>query len=204
MLACLKTGFEAFVNAGSSSEYGLKDHPPTEMEPLEPNSYYAVAKASATMFCTFTARNTGTSISTLRLYSVYGPYEEPTRLMPTLIREGFENRLPPLVNPDTARDFVYVDDVVKALVAAASASDVDRRVINVGTGRETSINDLADLVAQVTHKQVEVLRSPAESGGVSRLCADVTVARQLLGYKPRVNLAEGLRLTLECDPRFGG
>ena len=85
--ACLKTGFEVFVNTGSSSEYGFKDHAPAENEWLDPNSYYAVAKASATLFCRYTARNLGVRIPTLRLYSVYGPYEEPTRLMPTLDRK---------------------------------------------------------------------------------------------------------------------
>ena len=100
------------------------------------------------------------------------------------------------------RDFVYVDDVVEALVAAASASDVDRRIINVGSGCETSINELAALVAEVVGREAEVLHSPAESGGVSHLRADIAIARRLLNYKPRVNLMQGLRLTLERDPRF--
>ncbi len=92
--ACLKTGFEAFVNTGSSSEYGFKDHAPPENELPEPNSHYAVSKVAATMFCRYTAASTGARIATLRLYSVYGPYEEPRRLMPTLILAGLENRLP--------------------------------------------------------------------------------------------------------------
>jgi UDP-glucose 4-epimerase len=100
------------------------------------------------------------------------------------------------------RDFVYVDDVVEALVAASTAPDVDRRIVNVGSGRETSINDLASLVARVTGRKVELLHSPAESGGVARLCADLTAARQLLDYEPRVQLREGLRLMVERDPRF--
>jgi UDP-glucose 4-epimerase len=102
------------------------------------------------------------------------------------------------------RDFVYVDDVVDALVAAATASDVDRRIINVGSGRETSINELAALVARAVEREVEVLHSPAESGGVARLCADISAARRLLGYDPKVGLARGLRMTLERDPKFGG
>jgi len=83
--ACLKTGFDTFVNTGSSSEYGFKDHAPSENELPEPNSHYAVAKVSATMFCQFTARNQKVHIPTLRLYSVYGPFEEPTRLLPRVI-----------------------------------------------------------------------------------------------------------------------
>jgi UDP-glucose 4-epimerase len=91
---------------------------------------------------------------------------------------------------------------VDAMVAAATAADVDRRIINVGTGHDTNINDLAALVAKIGGWKVEVIHSPAESGGVSRLCADVTIARKLLNYEPQVNLEQGLRLTLERDPRF--
>ena len=86
--ACLKTGFEAFVNTGSSSEYGFKDHPAAETDLLEPNSHYAVTKASATLFCRQTAQRERVALRTLRLYSVYGPYEEPSRLMPALIMRG--------------------------------------------------------------------------------------------------------------------
>jgi len=100
------------------------------------------------------------------------------------------------------RVFVYMDDVVEALAAAATASDVDRRTVNVGTGRATSINGLVALVGEVAGRELEVLHSPAESGGVSRLCADISIARRLLEYEPRIDLAEGLRLTLERDPRF--
>jgi nucleoside-diphosphate-sugar epimerase len=90
------------------------------------------------------------------------------------------------------------------LVAAATAADVDRRIINVGAGRETSINDLAARVAEVTGREVDLLHSPAESGGVSHLCADISLARQLLAYEPQVDLLDGLRLMLGRDPRFHG
>src|SRR5262249_24369371 len=99
--ACLETGFEAFVDTGSSSEYGFTDHAPAEDEAPEPNSHYAVAKASATLFCRHTARSRHVHIPTLRLYSVYGPWEEPTRLIPTLLVRGLDGTLPPLVDPDT-------------------------------------------------------------------------------------------------------
>jgi len=117
--ACQESGVEAFVQTGSSSEYGYKDHAPAETEWLEPNSHYAVSKAAATQFCRFTAQKTKTNIQTLRLYSVYGPYEEPTRLIPTVIRRALtQGDLPPLVNPTIARDFVYVDDTVNAFAMA--------------------------------------------------------------------------------------
>src|SRR5204863_142015 len=118
--ACLNTGFDSFVNAGSSSEYGYKNHPPSEQELPEPNSHYAVSKVAATLFCQHTSRREGVRIRTLRLYSAFGAYEDPNRLMPTLIGRCLKGEFPPLVRPETARDYVYIDDVVDAFLLAAS------------------------------------------------------------------------------------
>ena len=138
--AALDVGFEALVNTGSSSEYGFTDHPPSEDERAEPNSAYALTKLSQTMFCRFTAKKHDVHMPTLRLYSVYGPYEEPTRFVPTLIAHGLDRRIPPLASPDVARDFVYTDDVAKAFVLAAERNDTERGgIYNVGTGAQTKL-----------------------------------------------------------------
>ena len=137
--ACLRIGCEALINTGSSSEYGLKDHPPAEDERLEPNSHYAATKASATLLCRCIARSRDVRMPTLRLYSVYGPYEEPNRLVPSLIVHGLRGELPPLTAPATVRDFVYVDDVVDAYLLAATRGGGDPgAVYNVGSGTQTS------------------------------------------------------------------
>ena len=100
------------------------------------------------------------------------------------------------------RDYVYVDDVVSALVAAATAPNVNGMVINVGSGKETSISDLIKAVLDVTGSNTEVIYSSKTLGGVSRLCADLTLASQKLNYRPSIELNDGLRLTLRRDPRF--
>jgi len=100
------------------------------------------------------------------------------------------------------RDYVYVDDVVSALVAAATAPNVNGIVINVGSGKETSIRELIKCVLEVTGSNAEVIYSSQTSGGVSRLCADLTLAREKLNYRPSIELNDGLRLTLRRDPRF--
>jgi len=148
--ACLKTGFEAFINTGSSSEYGAKSHAPAETEFLEPNSHYAVAKAAASQFCQFTARREQVSITTLRLYSAYGPFEDPRRLIPMLILRGLQGAFPPLVAPDTARDYVYVEDVVDAyLLAAAKIQSGAGAIYNVGTGIQTTLREVVDVARTV-------------------------------------------------------
>lgn len=198
--ACLKTGFERFVNAGSSSEYGYKDHAPSEMEPLEPNSYYAVTKASATMFCRCTAQLRGVSLVTLRFYSVYGPYEEPGRLVPTLVVNGRIGRLPALVNPEVARDFVYVADAVEACLLAASRPDQEPgSVYNVGTGTQTSIREVAAVACRVMGITVEPQwgSMPDRAWDTSVWVADNRTIRRKLGWEPRYSFEEGFRQTVQ-------
>ena len=154
--ACLSTGFEAFINTGSSSEYGFKDHPPTETEWLDPNSNYAVSKAAATLFCRHTARERNVHMVTLRLSSAYGPYEEPARLLPTVIVKGLNNELPLLVDPEIARDLIHVDDVVDAYLMAASAGGLERgSVFNVGTSVQTTIRGIIDIARRILEIEPE-------------------------------------------------
>jgi UDP-glucose 4-epimerase len=100
------------------------------------------------------------------------------------------------------RDFVYIDDVVAALVAAANAPEVDRTTINIGSGEEVSINTLIAELGRVMQRQTEVIYNPQDAGGIARLVADLTAARRLLGYKPQVTLREGLGRLLVEDARF--
>jgi nucleoside-diphosphate-sugar epimerase len=88
------------------------------------------------------------------------------------------------------------------MVAAATAPHVDGSVINIGSGKETSINELIKCVQDVTGSNAEVIYNPKTSGGVSRLCADLTLAREKLNYRPSIELEEGLRITIKRDSRF--
>ena len=198
--ACLRTDFEAFVNTGTSSEYGHKNYPPIETEFLEPNSNYAVTKGSATLFCCYVAQSQRVHLQTLRLYSVYGPYEESTRLMPTLIRHGLKGELPPLVNPDSAHDFVYVEDAVDAyLLAATNPSQELGAVYNVGTGIQTSLRTVVDVARQVMGIAVEPRwgSMPNRNWDTSIWIADNRKIRETLGWHPRYSFEEGFRLTGE-------
>jgi UDP-glucose 4-epimerase len=149
--ACREIEFEAFINTGSSSEYGLKSYAPSEDDFLNPNSYYAVTKASATLFCGYIAQSFNLPIYTLRLYSVYGPYEDPKRLIPTLILKGLERALPPLVHPEVARDFIFTEDVNNACVLVASRARMlpFGSIYNVGTGRQTTLRNIVELTRRI-------------------------------------------------------
>lgn len=191
--ACLDTGFEAFVNTGSSSEYGFKDHAAAESEALDPNSHYAVNKTWATHFCRYTAVSRSLPIRTLRLYSVYGPWEEPRRLMPTLIRRGLAGALPPLVGPETARDYVYVDDVVDAYLLAASRPSAPGAVYNVGSGVQTTLREVVEIARRVLGIAAEPMwgSMPARVWDTNVWVADRRAIGAALGWEPRYGFEEG-------------
>ena len=193
--ACLPNGFETFVNTGTSSEYGLKDHAPAEDEPLDPNSTYAVSKAAATILCRQVADRSDANVCTLRLYSAYGPWEEPKRLIPALVVEGLRGRLPPLVDPTIARDFVWVEDVVDAYLAAAtSMHEEPGAVYNVGTGVQTTIAEAVEITRDVlgVEAQPQWGSMPPRDWDTSCWIADSSKIRELLGWQPTLGVEAGM------------
>jgi len=208
MEAMRDAGVRRVVLTSSGAVYGEQARQPVQEDQRpNPQSPYAVSKLAAEYYVRTIGALWGIETVILRIFNAYGPGQNlPPSHPPVALRFLHQARrggsLVIFGSGEQTRDFVYVDDVVEALAAAATAIDVDRRVINVGSGRETSINDLADLTAKVMGQKVQVLHSPAESGGVSRLYADINAAHNLLGYEPGVDLKQGLRLTLERDSRF--
>lgn len=202
--AGLALGFEAFVQAGSSSEYGWKQAPACEDDRLEPNSDYAVTKAAATLLGESLARRHGARVTTLRLYSVYGPWEEPTRFLPTLIAHGLEKRLPPLVDPAVARDFVHVDDVCEAFLRAAVAGSLPA-IVNVGTGTQTTIGQVVDLARRTFGIASEPTWGtyPRRAWDTTSWVADTVRMRRDLGLSPRP-LTEGFAETVDWARQHRG
>src|SRR5262245_2319479 len=109
----------AFVHAGSSSEYGDNAAGPVESSATAPNSDYSVSKVAAASLLHYYGKHRGFPCVNLRLYSVYGPLEDASRLIPTVIRHGLDGTYPAFVNPAISRDFVFTDDVTEAFVDAA-------------------------------------------------------------------------------------
>jgi nucleoside-diphosphate-sugar epimerase len=194
--ACAKIGVEIMIHAGSSSEYGFKDHAPLETEATEPNSAYAATKAAATLFCGYTARAHNVAIPTLRLYSVYGPYEDPRRLLPTLVVHGLEKSWPPLASPETSRDFVHVDDAIDALIALAQKPPREPGAIyNLGSGWQTSLRELAAVAAEVFDLRVPPTWNslPDRDWDTNVWVSNPTKIKAELGWSPKIDLHSGLR-----------
>ena len=188
-------GVEAFVQVGSSSEYGFADHPSVETDRLEPNSAYAVGKAAATLLCRQMAHSLNLPIVTLRLYSVFGPWEDRRRLIPTLVARAAAGEWPPLVHPAVARDFVFVDDAVEAVRRAihhASASRGD--IFNIGSGVQTTLLQLVTLVQSMLGVTTEPQwgSMPNRRWDAETWVANNRQALRVLQWKPRYSLQEGL------------
>ena len=190
-----------YVHAGSSSEYGLNAAGPDEDSPRIPNSHYAVSKSAAAELIAFVGRVKALPAVNLRLYSVYGPYEDSSRLVPTLAMKGLVHELPPLVSPDTARDFVHVDDAVGAFIAAAEKMGprIAGASFNIGSGRRLSIREAAEIAKRVFDipGDPNFTAMPSRPWDLSDWYADPAKAEQLLGWKADIRFEEGLMRTAQ-------
>ncbi len=208
MEAMRDTGVRRVVFTSSGALYGDQAHQPIGEDQLpHPNSPYGVSKIAAEYYVSTLGTLYQIETVALRIFNAYGPGQDLPPSYPPVIPQLLKQAqtggsLVIFGDGSQTRDFVYVDDVVDALVLAATAGDVNRAAINIGSGQEVSINELTACIARVTGKQVNVLYNRGQSGGVSRLVADVHLAERLLGWRPKTSLEQGLRLTLEGDPRF--
>jgi len=208
MEAMRDVGVKRVVLISSGAVYGDQQTQPLR-EGLLPNprSPYAVSKLAAESYVRTIGDLWGIETVSLRVFNAYGPGQHlPAShppVIPNLLRQAVRGgSLVIHGSGSQTRDYVFVDDVVHAMVAAATASNLDNLVINVGSGLETSVRELARLVLDITGSRAEVMTNPRTDGGVSRMCADLVLAYEKLGYQPRISLSEGLRLTLKRDPRF--
>lgn len=208
MVAMRDVGVPRLVLASSGTIYGDQPRQPVhEALAPHPQSPYAVTKVAAEHYLFTLGALYKFETVALRIFNAYGPGQRvpPAHapVVPLFLKRALGGgSLVVHGDGSQTRDFVHIDDVVRALAAAASTTGVNGRIINVGSGVETSIDALVRHVAAATGKRPSVITNEAENGGVSRLVADIRLARDLLGYVPKVTLAEGLSRLLAEDPLF--
>lgn len=197
--ACRDVGVQRVVFASSATVYGSQAAQPVKEDaPVRPAAPYAVSKLAAEQYLFSLARLNGFEAVALRIFNAYGPHQAAppvnAPVIPRFMQDALHQRSV-LVFGDgqQTRDFIFVDDVVDALAAAAHAPDIGCEIINVGSGREVSINALADMIGATVGQAPNVLRNTRASGGVSRLVADTAKARRLLHCQPQVTLEAGLK-----------
>jgi UDP-glucose 4-epimerase len=203
LLAARDEGVRRVVCASSSSVYGNSGTlPRLETANPDPISPYGVSKLAAERYCVSFSRVYPLETVALRYFNVFGPNQDPTSqyaaVVPRFITAIADGQ-PVAVYGDgeQRRDFTYVDNVVEANVAAAHTDGVSGAVLNVATGRPTTVNELAETIGSLLGRAVERNEQPERTGDVRDSWADVTRARELLGWEPRIGLEEGLRLAAE-------
>jgi UDP-glucose 4-epimerase len=173
----------------------------TENVVPNPRVPYAVSKLAAEYYVKSIGSLWGIETVCLRVFNAYGPGQRippvHTPVIPGFLHQAWENGTI-VIHGDgnQTRDYVYVDDVVDAMLAASNAPDINKLTLNVGSGNETSVRELARLAVEVTGGHPEVVYNPRNEGGISRLCADISLARERLDYEPKVKLVDGLAKTL--------
>ncbi|MFO7538820.1 MAG: NAD-dependent epimerase/dehydratase family protein [Chloroflexota bacterium] len=199
MEAMRDTGVRRVVFTSSGAVYGQQPEQPVhESDPPRPDSPYAVSKWAAEQYIHTIGQLWGIETVALRIFNAYGPRQSlPVSHAPVIPRFLQQiltgGSLVVFGDGRQTRDFVYVDDVVAALVTAATAKQVNRQVINIGSGVETSINDLVATIEQVTGRRANLLHNKEKPGGVLRLVADISRAQTLLGFRPFTSLDQGLQ-----------
>lgn len=183
-----------FVLASSSSVYGdSKDLPTRETSITAPHSPYGVTKLAAEHLCSLYARNWGVPAVALRYFTVFGPRQRPDMAISRLIDSAQDGGPFPLYGDGSQlRDFTYVDDVIDATRAASKAVIEPGTVINVAGGSSVSVSDLIDLVGRTVGKRVAVTALGEQAGDVRQTAGDISLAADLLGWRPRVSLVEGV------------
>ena len=201
-----KYNVRSFVYSGSSSEYGTNCSAPDEDDKLEPNSHYAVSKVSASYLVKYYGLIKKYPILHLRYYSVYGPYEEPDRLVPQLILKGLKKEFPPLVEPEISRDFVYIDDVVLAtLIASNSDFEVTRGLsFNIASGKKTTIRELAELSKKIFLIESDPVWGdmPNRNWDLKDWFGNTIKTKQVLGWESSVDIMTGLKETATWQKNY--
>ena len=208
--ACRDVGAPRVILASSATVYGNQQQQPIdEALPTHPAVPYAVSKVAAEQYLFNIGALSGFETVALRIFNAYGPGQPLPPVHAPVIPQFMHQiigggSVVVFGDGSQSRDFVYIDDVVEALIRAATAPGIDQQIINVGSGQETTVDELIAQMAQTVGVKANVLHNTETSGGIARLVADLHKAQRLLQYAPSVDLALGLQKLLLLDPHLQG
>jgi UDP-N-acetylglucosamine/UDP-N-acetyl-alpha-D-glucosaminouronate 4-epimerase len=203
LVAARDASVKRVVFSASSAAYG--DHPAlprVESQEPRPVSPYALAKLASEYYCRIFTRFYGLETVALRYFNIFGPRQAPdspySGVLSLFIAAYLHGEIPTIYGDgEQSRDFTYVDNAVDATLRACAAAGPVGKVINVGTGERHTLNEIISLLNNVLGKPVTPRYDAPRAGDVKHSHADITLARKLLGYEPKVNFHEGLRRTVD-------
>jgi UDP-glucose 4-epimerase len=208
MEAMRDVGVRRVVFISSGAVYGNQHHQPVrESFSPDPRSPYAVSKLAAEYYVRTIGSQWGIETVCLRVFNAYGPGQQipPVHapVIPNFIQQAIQQGTLVIQGDGLqTRDYIYIDDVVKAMVAASKVPGISGLTMNIGSGNDISVRELVKLILEVTQKPAEVIYNPRSDTGPGRLCADIHLAKDKLKFSPSIKLKDGLRLTLQKDARF--
>jgi nucleoside-diphosphate-sugar epimerase len=195
--ALARIDYRAFVNVGSSSEYGHKNGPMRSDDVLEPRTDYGVAKAAATLLCHSEARK-GRPICTVRIFSAYGAWEDPSRLVPYVMASCQRGESPVLGSGNQPRDFIHVDDVIDLLLCAADCEAARGRILHAGSGHPSRVRDMVETILAVCGNgriQARYGAQPDRTDEPATWLASLSETTRWTGWTPRLDLRAGVERT---------
>ncbi|HEY73965.1 MAG: hypothetical protein B6I35_04665 [Anaerolineaceae bacterium 4572_32.2] len=194
-------GIGRIVLVGTCHEYGAREmvEGGNRTDCYDPFNAYAASKVAAWAFGRMYWRMYGLPVIIVRPFQVYGPGQLSRTLVPAAIRAALAGEDFPMTPGQQQRDFIYVDDVVDGMLAAAAAPHLDGESLDLGTGQARAILRVVERIWAMTDAQGKILagRLPYRTGAVMRLVADADRAAHLTGWRARVGLEEGLKRTIE-------
>jgi len=203
LMAARDAGVKRFVYAASSSAYGdTPTLPKVETMATQPLSPYAVAKLVGEYYCSVFYKVFGLETISLRYFNVFGPYQDPksqyAAAIPAFVTSILSDK-PPTIYGDgeQSRDFTYVDNVVEANLLAAAAEHTAGDVVNIACGEVVTVNEIIAMINASVGKNVKPVYTAPRPGDVKHSLADITLARNLIGFEPTVSFRAGLKMAIE-------
>jgi UDP-glucose 4-epimerase len=210
LLTARDEGVRRVIFASSSSIYGdAPGFPRTETQAPVPLAPYAVSKLAAEHYCRVFTSVYGLETVSLRYFNVFGRHQDPTStysaVIPRFIAAMLDRRSPTIYGTGRqSRDFTHIDDVVAANILAMDAPAARGGVFNIACGASHALNDLVNILNRLLEADIEAVHSSPRPGDVERSWADISLARNVLGYAPKVDFEQGLRLTLAAFAEEAG
>ncbi len=189
--------YKKLIISGSSSEYGFKKIPMKEDSYLNPNSYYSAAKGAATLIAQSFSREKNKPIIILRLFSVYGPFEENNRLIPTIIKNAINNKKIFITKENVKRDFIFISDVINAFYKSMELRTNNGEIINIGTGKQYSNKEIIMKIEKILKLKLKSGIFPKRAWDTSNWVANNLKAKRVLKWYPEISMDQGLKQTIE-------
>ncbi|VVB93004.1 GDP-L-fucose synthase [uncultured archaeon] len=197
--ACKDIDYKCFVNTGSSSEYGPKKYPMKETDLCEPVNIYGISKCSATLYGNLIARTKGKPIITFRLFSPFGPYDDKSRLMTYAITNALQNKTLMLANPNSVRDYIYIEDVLDLYEQSIEfASEFKGEIFNVGNGSQKATSYIVNKIIEITKSESDIKWDsfPGREHDTDKWEADIEKVRKYFNWQPKYHIDEGIADTI--------